>query len=105
MDQTDIVLAVQKALTEEERNVFLQKFTWLNPRWQGAHVADVLQALDERDEDLSVVEPLYEAHGGEVPEPGLIAAAARVVVTLKGSAPWEEVRGLVERTRKVLARA
>lgn len=103
MNRTQVVLAVQEAMTPEERSTFLQKFTWLNPRWQGAHVADVLDELDNRDSDLTLVERLYAEHGGEVPEPGLLGAATRVFAVMHDSASWNQVYGLVERTRKILA--
>lgn len=103
---SNVYLRVEQAMTSDERERFLSNFVALNPRWQGAHVADVLDALSNQDSHLEIVEPLYEARGGEVPEPGLLGACARAVAVVEGSAPHGRRPGfglavfdLIERVR------
>lgn len=103
---SSVYLQVEQAMTGDERERFLSSFVGPNPRWQGAHVADVLAELSNQDSHLEIVEPLYEARGGEVPEPGLLGACARAVAVIEGSAPhgrrpgfWAAVFDLVERVR------
>jgi hypothetical protein len=71
----DTALAVERALTGEEQAAFLARFTSLNPRWKGSTVADILAELDNADAHLDLIEPVYQSHGPEVPEPGLLAMA------------------------------
>lgn len=56
----NVYLAVDRALTADERRRFLDAFCRINPHWRGAHVADVLEALHERDSHLDVLERIGE---------------------------------------------
>jgi hypothetical protein len=103
-DQLQVVnwdLAVDRALTSDERDLFLGMFCALNPHWRGAHVADALEALNNADAHCSIVEPMYEAHGEEVPEEGLLASAtcAAIYIHTPGGVTWERVLDIVTRAR------
>jgi hypothetical protein len=98
---TAILLAADKAVTPAEREAFLRHF----PRQQGAHVADVLDMLDNSDAYLEVVEPMYEMHNEAVAEPRLLRIATLLRVGILGSADnvtWEAVQELVDRIRAQL---
>lgn len=98
---TAILLAADKAVSPVEREAFLRHF----PRQQGAHVADILDTLDNSDAYLEVVEPMYEMHGGAVAEPGLLRIATLLRVGILGSADnvtWEAVQEIVDRIRAQL---
>lgn len=100
--KTDLLLAADQAVSPEERRAFLDHF----PKMQGAHVADILEMLDDNDAHLDVVEPMYEQHAHEVPEPGLLAIATHLCIGIRGDVTgvdWESVRELVERIRPRLA--
>ena len=104
--RTDVLLEVQDAMTALEREAFLHAFVTLYPQWQGAHVADILDNLLERDQHLDVTEPMHDQHGKDVQEPRLLSAAALVVYYLMGESvgndvPWKPVFDLVHRTRAV----
>jgi hypothetical protein len=103
--RTDILLAVQNTLTLLETHAFLTSFVRANPRWDGAQVADVLDALLERDEHLEITEPIHENFGERVSEPSLLSACAITVYYVTGRPPapnWGVVWDLIERTRKQL---
>ena len=94
----DPALAIQNAMTAEERTAFLANFTKINPHWRGAHVADVLDELANRDAHLSAIEPMQEAHGHEVEAKGLITCAVLAVAYLNdGVVEWATVKELSDR--------
>lgn len=57
---SDRFLAVQNALSADQRERVLKNFTEKNPHWRGAHVADILAALVDSDSYLEVTEPICE---------------------------------------------
>jgi hypothetical protein len=63
----DLSLVVQNALTDIEKREFLDRFCHLNPRWRGAHVADVLCVLFDHEEHLEVIEAVAEEAKDENP--------------------------------------
>lgn len=97
-----MTVRVEKAMTEEERQGFLDDLIMLNPHLRGAHVADLLDMLAESDANLDVIEPMYEEHGNEVPEPRLLNYCTQVVLyqSSNRTAPWEKVSELIERVRE-----
>jgi hypothetical protein len=66
--ETEAALAVERAMTQGERDHFLRRFTEANPRWQGAKVADVLVSLIDSDHMLMLIEDIWERHAADVPE-------------------------------------
>lgn len=64
MSEMDIdpVMAVTAALSQEQMETIVSRFTAVNPHWRGAEVADILDALDQGDSDLATTEPFFEAH-------------------------------------------
>jgi hypothetical protein len=84
-------LAVDRALTSDERDLFLGMFCALNPHWRGAHVADALEALNNADAHCSIVEPMA----------GLLASAtcAAIYIHTPGGVTWERVLDIVTRAR------
>jgi hypothetical protein len=95
----DIASLVEQAMTEEEKDDFLKRFLALNPRWRGAKVADVLDALYAQDAHLEDTEPMFEAHGKDVPEKFLLTMCTLVVKYVCGEVIWESVEHLVRRVR------
>lgn len=57
-DRGDAALAVEAAMTEQEKNLILEKFRHSN--LNGAAVADILDILDNGDALLELREPFYE---------------------------------------------
>ncbi len=86
---------------EDERRRFLATAMRRHPKHFGASVADYLDLLDDHDALLDVIEPLYEAHGNEVPEPGLLRLAAYAEFYVHGPASmnWGHILSLVARVR------
>jgi hypothetical protein len=68
MTTTDPLLTITRALTDDERRLIVTRFVNLNPHWDGAEAADILDALDQGDAYLGKTEPFYEEHGGELPD-------------------------------------
>jgi hypothetical protein len=93
--QTDVWLAADAAVTEDERRAFLDRF----PRLRGAYVADVLDILDNHDEYLDVLEPMHEEHGADVPNKRVLTAATLLCAGIHGAdaVTWGRVRELAER--------
>lgn len=76
MTDPNLARAVARAMTDPERQAFLLNWVTMNPRWQGANIADVLDELGNADAYLTLTEPIHASHAGEVPEPGLLYMAS-----------------------------
>lgn len=97
MDSGDAALAVEAALTPEEKRTILDQFQYgpLN----GAHVADILDILADHDALLELREPFYEngydqavqAYLGRDIDPTILSMAVLAVALLAGQIPWTEV--------------
>ncbi|HBP1602208.1 TPA: hypothetical protein L5U90_003311 [Pseudomonas aeruginosa] len=94
-DRSTYFVAADKALTSAEREAFLDRF----PRQHGAQVADILAMMDNADANLKLVEAMYDEHGSEVGEPGLLSTACHVCVAL-GQQTWADIRSMVDRIRQ-----
>ena len=100
-DLTQTVLAVERAMTDTQREAFLARFWHQNPSWRGSHVADILDALMGRDAHLAIVEPMHEAHEADIAalEDGygrhLFSACAQACCVLEPNPTWEHVRALM----------
>jgi hypothetical protein len=107
--------AVCAALTPDERQIIVVRFTVSNPRWQGAEAADILDALWEADAHLDVTEPFFEANADLT---GPAAAIALLAVIRLGRRPardavvallhraglygplgWRDISALADETR------
>jgi hypothetical protein len=93
----DVCLAVQEALSYEERKKFLANTVRDNPRLQGAKVADVLDILCDHNTYLDLVEPMYEAHHHATNSPQLIGICTRAIAVVYGTShtTWGRVALLV----------
>jgi hypothetical protein len=99
--RTHTLLAIQAAITADEREAFLARF----PSMRGAHVADILDRVNEPYMILTVIEPMREQHERDVPEPHLLALVAQLCLGIHGevaAVTWEVVRAMVERVRPLL---
>lgn len=95
---TQDVLAIDRALTDEERALFLERVYNRVPRLVGAHVADVLDIWDNSDAFLGLTEPFWEAHAGELDRiRGARFAVYAALVLDDGSLKIETVRELAQR--------
>lgn len=95
---TKDMLAVDRALTDEERARFLTEVYNKMPRLQGAHVADVLDIWNNSDAFLGLVEPFWEQHCEELDAiRGAVYAVYAVLVLDDGSLKIETVRDLAQR--------
>ena len=82
MDDDEALYAITRALTEDDARRIIDRFVAINPHWNGANADDIVQAIYDHDHDgcLSLTEPFYEAHRGELPAaPGLGYAVLAVV--------------------------
>jgi hypothetical protein len=61
-EDVDPALAITQALSQNQMETIVVRFTTVNPEWRGAEVADILDALDQADSDLATTEPFFEAH-------------------------------------------
>jgi hypothetical protein len=95
---TKDVLAVDRALTVEERGQFLAEVYNRIPRMVGAEVADVLDIWQNSDAFLGLVEPFWEAHRDELDRTrGIVYAVYAALVLDDGSLKIETVRDLAQR--------
>lgn len=103
---TDIVLAVERGMTDDERSLVLSRWAKANPHYVGAHVADILDLLSDHDANLAQTEPWWDDHGDKVPDAekrlwGIAVIAA--VWTDPASAPripsYDTVADFVERAK------
>jgi hypothetical protein len=97
---TAVLMAAETALTSAERTAFLDRF---EPH-RGAHVADILDMLDDTDSNLDVIEAYYENHAQDVPEPNLLSTATYLCLYLGDvhSLTWDKVKAMIERIRRYL---
>lgn len=99
----DKYIQVQNAMAPEAREVFLKNFFEANPRWRGAHVADVLAELDNVDANLDLIEPLFEAHKDEINKTTrpLISSVVNFIYWAHGreAVTWKRVSKLVARCK------
>ncbi|WP_121498232.1 hypothetical protein [Pseudomonas aeruginosa] len=94
-DRSTYFIAADKALTSAEREAFLDRF----PRQHGAQVADILDMMDNADANLELIEAMYDEHGSEVGETGLLSTACHVCVVL-GQTTWADISSMVARIRQ-----
>lgn len=102
MNSSEASLAVEAAMTEDEKAKFLIVFCDLNPHYKGAHVADVLDELNGRDAHCDQVELMLQTH---VPaeDDVLVATAIRACLYLHHPRRyvWQDVAELLSRVRKL----
>jgi len=101
-------LLVQYAMTIDEKAAFLKRFVDQNPNWNGAHVADILDNLNNTDANLTAVEFMYAAHEKDVPEKDLLRTATNACIGAYGwtySPLWNKIVDLVTRVRIVMMTA
>lgn len=67
---TDALSAIVKALSPGQRDEITADFARVNPSWDGATCADVLDLLSQADACLDVTEPFAEAHPDLMRVPG-----------------------------------
>lgn len=75
----DAVSAVTAALTDDQRAAIVARFTAVNPHWTGANADDILDALDQSDSNLEIVEPFWEAYP-DLPGGNELGVAARALI-------------------------
>ncbi|MCW2904117.1 MAG: hypothetical protein JWO67_6382 [Streptosporangiaceae bacterium] len=90
----DPALAIARAMTDEQRRTIVERFTKLNPHWQGAEAADILDTLDQADSNLEETEPFWEANPGLAKRPGAGVAALALLWSGETLSP-EAVAGLL----------
>ena len=97
MNNTDVLLAVDWALTPSQRGAFLTHWYALNPNQRGAMVADVLEQLVDADANLDVTEPILEAWpNSSAVAVALIRPSILALYYIEGRPPsQEEVLALV----------
>lgn len=91
------MLDVEAALTMEEKTTFLDRMTARNPGWRGAHVADLLDVMDDSDAHIDIVEPLCEAHPDEWTKTHSYAAQVACVLLYPTRPIWADVTAIVDR--------
>lgn len=61
----DPYLRAESLLSEQEKSEFLTTFCAINPRYRGAHVADILEVLSEHDAHIGEAEDAYSERASE----------------------------------------
>lgn len=80
MNHVDVYLNIEDALTDEQRQTFLDRF----PAMRGAHVADILAIADDSDAEIGMVEDLWNLTA----EPPVgFGACARALFYANGTVP------------------
>lgn len=71
-------------LSDEEGWELIDTFVGMNPHWDGAHVPDIIDWLNEHDSHLEIVEPMYEYLAPRTSEEwrGHIGACTRAVALI-----------------------
>lgn len=102
---TRLVLKAQEALTADQQKTFLENFCAVNPRYKGAHVADVLDELNNTDAHIDVVEEIAD-HDTEL-DGRIVATATRVCIWLYGNqnVTWARVHSLASRISTLMEAA
>ncbi len=80
--ETDALLAVARALTEDETRQLLANTAARWPRCAGADVADILDLTDNHDLFLETTEPFFEARQGDLPDVRGLRYAAHALIIL-----------------------
>lgn len=80
----DPYIAVQENMTPEAQDAAMAHALRMNPRLQGAHLADVLEMYYENDAMLVITEPFWERRGDQliVSVPAQYVSAALLAVGL-----------------------
>lgn len=108
--RADKYLKIESVLTADEKRILLESFLTVAPHQKGAHVADVLDMLDDYDEHCGEIDELWES--GDV---GTDVRTNMTEGSLKGlfgpcwlacyyssgrSKPtWAQVKALIERVQ------
>lgn len=94
-------LAVEAAMSPEERRRFLANTVGVNPNLLGAKVADVLDMMLDHDAYLDTIEMMYEGHREDTELPTLIPITVCAIAGAYGKAnvTWERVKSLIDVTR------
>ena len=59
--RADKYLKIESVLTADEKRILLESFLTVAPHQKGAHVADVLDMLDDYDEHCGEIDELWES--------------------------------------------
>lgn len=92
-------LHIDRAMTQAEREVFLETFCRSNPHYRGAHVADVLDVLYDTDSHVEKVDAMYEAHLNDIKEcpRGLYSMCVFVAIYCQLGTEWDTIKKLMKR--------
>ncbi len=98
----DIALQVERNMTEEEKQLFLNTFCSQNPHYRGAHVSDILSILQDTDSHIETTDAMWEAHKADIEKypRGLYAMVVYVAIYCKMGTDWEIIRDLLKRFNK-----
>lgn len=80
--ETDALLAVARALTEDEQRNLTASAAARWPRIAGADAADVLDLTDNADMFLDLTEAFFAEHAGELPDVRGLRYAAHALIIL-----------------------
>lgn len=94
---TDHILAIETALTDQERKAILDRAAALNANYHGLKVGDVLGILLEHDAHLDVLEVMHDKHAASLKDPRLLAPAVLAVLYVYGQARDDRMLELVGR--------
>lgn len=98
--RTHTLLAIQAAITAEEREAFMRNV----PHPPGAHVAAILENM-ESNPARDIIAPMARLHDKDVPEAFLLGLVVKLLLGIHGRAElvtWEVVRAMIERVRPLL---
>lgn len=76
-------LEIEGRMTDEEREILLERVFDAYPRLRGAHVADVLELYDQSDSLLDVREPFLESVRGRWSNADLVRVASVAAAILR----------------------
>lgn len=79
---TDPLLAIDRSLTDDEREQFLAYVARRWPNLVGAEPADVLELTTSHDMFLAQTEPFWEEHAAELPDGAPVTAVLHALIIL-----------------------
>lgn len=89
------VMNVCSNLSEQQREAIIANFSKANPHWRGAHVEDIIDALDDADGELNAVESAWDAFP-QLHQPGF-GSAVRCLVVAGDEVSEDNLRKLLKR--------
>lgn len=103
MSGPHVYVAIENALTDEQRSTLLATFVAMNPHYDGAHVADIIDHVHDADALLEYTEPFWDDHGGRLTEADQSYIVPAVIALVLAHPGWPTSRDVDLSFERVMA--